>query len=55
VKAFCIKAQDKANPGSSRSRKGDAAAEHFRQQASGEIPTAAQKLSSSRFLHHCCK
>jgi hypothetical protein len=52
VKAFRIKAQDKASHESSVSgrrtsyRTGDAAAEYFRQQASGEIPRAAQNLSA---------
>jgi hypothetical protein len=54
VKAFCIKAQNEANLGSSRSRKGDAPAKPFRQEASAEIPTAAQNLGTSRFLIHCC-
>jgi hypothetical protein len=49
VKAFCIKAQDKANFGSSSSRNGEAAAAHLRPQANVAISMAAQNLCSSGF------
>ena len=49
MKAFRIKAQDKANFGSSSSRNAEAAAAHLRSQANVAISMAAQNLCSLLF------